>query len=164
VGIDFNANEVLLMAERIEQNGQKFYRGAVQRTDDPENKELLQKLAEMEVEHEATFATMRSQLGADEKSDNVFDPESRAFQYLQAMADNRIFDVNVDPEKVLAGTEGIEEVLRIAIGMEKDSVVFYQGIKDAVPDEKGKDKVSEIIKEEMWHITVLSRRLTEITK
>lgn len=164
LGIDFNANEVLLMAERVEQNGQKFYQGAVSRTTDTDHQSMLRKLAAMEVEHEATFAAMRAQLGAQEKTATVFDPDSQAVQYLQAMADSSIFDVDMDPEKVLAGTETIEDILRIALGMEKDSVVFYQGIRDAVPEELGKDKVAGIIKEEMWHITVLSRQLTQLTK
>lgn len=164
MGIDFNANEVLLMAERVEQNGQRFYRGAAERVTDPANRELLQKLAEMEAEHEAIFANMRARLGDAEAAATVFDPESQAVQYLQAMADRRVFDVTIDPERVLAGTETMEDILRVAIGMEKDSVVFYQGIKDAVPEELGKDKVGDIIKEEMWHITVLSRKLTELTQ
>ena len=163
LGIDFNANEVLLMAERIEQNGHRFYQAAASHTTDPEHQSMLRKLAAMEVEHEATFAAMRAQLDAQEKTATVFDPDSQAVQYLQAMADSRVFDVDLDPEKVLAGAETIEDILRIALGMEKDSVVFYQGIRDAVPEGLGKDKVTSIIKEEMWHITVLSRELNQLT-
>lgn len=163
MGIDFSANEVLLMAERVEQNGQRFYRGAMDRTTDPAHQSLLRRLADMEAEHEATFSTMRARLSAEEAASTVFDPESQAVQYLQAMVDSRVFDVGMDPAKVLAGTETMEEILRLAIGMEKDSVVFYQGIKDAVPEELGKGKVGDIIREEMWHITVLSRKLTELT-
>jgi rubrerythrin len=52
--------------------------------------------------------------------------------------------------------------LRIAIGLEKDSVVFYVAIRDAVPQSLGKEKVEGIIKEEMDHIILLSRMLSSL--
>ena len=43
----------------------------------------------------------------------------------------------------------MEEVLQTAIGLEKDSIIFYVGIEELVPEKLGKDKVNDIIKEEM---------------
>jgi len=151
------------MAERIERNGFAFYTGAADHTDDESLNGLLRKFADMEKEHEAIFAGMRAQLSRAEKAEAVFDPESEGVEYLEAMADAKVFNVNVDPATVLAGTETMEEILRIAIGMEKDSVVFYQGIKEAVPEGVGKDRVNAVIKEEMWHIVVLGRELAKLT-
>jgi len=162
VGIGFNADEVLMMAERIERNGFAFYTGAAVRTGDDGLRDLLRQFAEMEKEHEAIFAGMRAQLSQAEKAETAFDPESEGVKYLESMADTRIFNVNVDPAAILAGTETMEEVLRIAIGMEKDSVVFYQGIKEAVSEGLGRDRVNTVIKEEMWHIVVLGRELAKL--
>ena len=55
-----------------------------------------------------------------------------------------------------------KEILKSAITAEKDSIVFYIGIKDVVPSHLGKDKLDDIIKEEMSHIRLLSKKLLEL--
>jgi len=45
---------------------------------------------------------------------------------------------------------------------EKDSIVFYLGIKEMVPEKYGKDKLDKIIKEEMGHIKLLSKELVAL--
>ena len=56
-----------------------------------------------------------------------------------------------------------EEILKIAIGLEKESIVFYVGIKDIVPKSLGKDKIDAIIREEMSHVVLLSDQLKNLT-
>jgi rubrerythrin len=43
--------------------------------------------------------------------------------------------------------------------MEKESIAFYTGIMELVPPEIGKDRVAEIIREEMRHVTMLTAQL-----
>ncbi|GAJ21204.1 unnamed protein product, partial [marine sediment metagenome] len=69
------------------------------------------------------------------------------------------FDLKKDPSEQLTGTETVEDILKFAIEAEKDSIVFYLGLKDFVPVKAGKHKVEAIIKEEMGHIAVLNRGL-----
>ena len=57
---DFNADDVLAMAEQMEINGGKFYRTAAEATSDRANKEFLLELAAMEDQHEKTFIAMRA--------------------------------------------------------------------------------------------------------
>jgi len=45
----------------------------------------------------------------------------------------------------------------MAIGLEKDSIVFYLGMKDAVPERLGRSRIDDIIREEMSHVYLLSR-------
>ena len=49
--------------------------------------------------------------------------------------------------------------IKAAILAEKDSIVFYLGMKDLVPEGLGQSRLDGIIKEEMSHINLLSRRL-----
>ena len=98
----------------------------------------------------------------DQKKPTVFDPDGQGAMYLQALADARIFDVTVDPSQKLTGKESAADVLRTAIGLEKDSVAFYVGMKDMVPTELGKDKIDEIIVEEMSHVTILGKELLKL--
>jgi len=155
---DFNADEVFEMAEQMERNGEKFYKNAAATIDDEAHKKLLQELAAMEVDHEKTFKAMRSDLKAAEKSATVFDPEGEAALYLGALVDTRVFfEKKID-------VSSMEKILKAAIEAEKDSIVFYLGMKNAIPEKLGRDRIEGIIKEEMGHIRLLSRELAQLKK
>ena len=156
MAIDFNADEVFEIAEQIERNGAKFYRNVAEKVTDASKKKLLVDLAEMEDEHEQTFKSLRSELSLDEKIQTTFDPDGESERYLRALADTRIFyEKEVD-------TTSFEEILKSAITAEKDSIVFYLGMKNVVPTHLGKQKLDDIIKEEMEHISLLSKELLEL--
>jgi rubrerythrin len=153
---DFTVDDVFEMAEQLERNGHQFYREAAQNTDNPEYKKLLVGLAEMEVQHEKTFVDLRSELSFNEKTSTVFDPQNESALYLRALADTKVFfekEIDFSSKK---------SVLKAAILAEKDSIVFYLGIKEMVPEKYGKDKLDEIIKEEMGHIKILSKELVAL--
>ena len=150
---DFNADEIFEMAVQIEQNGAKFYRNAAESVASEDEKALLLKLAAMEDDHEDTFATMKAELTEDDKAETIFDPANESVMYLKALADTRVFF-----EKQIDTTE-MKEILKSAIQAEKDSIVFYLGMKELVPSAKGKEKLDFIIREEMDHIRLLSREL-----
>ncbi len=158
MGLDFNADEIFEIAEQIERNGAKFYRTAADSISDSSKKKLLIDLAVMEDEHEQTFKKMRNELTEDEKVITTFDPNGESEGYLRALADTRVFY-----EKKI-NTNSFKEILTSAITTEKDSIVFYLGMKDVIPMHLGKQKLDEIIKEEMSHIRLLSKELLEITK
>ena len=150
---DFNADDIFEIAEQLERNGAAFYRTAAEAVSDASAKDFLLKLADMEDDHEKTFAQMRSQLTADEKTSTVFDPEGEAAGYLRALADTRVFfEKEVD-------TTSLEAILKDAIIAEKDSIVFYLGMRDMIPEDKGRNRMDDIIKEEMGHIRLLSKEL-----
>jgi rubrerythrin len=150
---DFNADDVLAMAEQLEVNGGKFYRAAAESTEDPENKAFLLDLAVMEDQHEKTFKEMRAELSAKEKESTVFDPEGEAGLYLRALADTRVFfEKEID-------VSSMQAILKSAITAEKDSIVFYLGMKEAVAESLGKGRIDHVIKEEMGHIKLLSGKL-----
>ncbi len=158
VSIYFSANEILQMAEQIERNGAQFYRRAAAGAGETAGK-LLFGLAIQEEEHEKVFARMRASLSDEERKVPVPDPDHQDLAYLQAWADGHVFDVRVDPSQKLTGKETIEDILKMAIGMEKDSIVFYLGMKETVPQRLGRSSIDKIIKEEMSHLATLSRQL-----
>ena len=160
----FNADEIFEIAEQIERNGAKFYRRAAKSVANANTRSLLDSLATMEERHEKVFMEMRADLTGKELSPTVFDPEGESALYLQAMAHGVVFDLDADPAEELTGSEDLECILRKAIQLEKDSIVFYVGIQDMVPAKRSKDSVGDIIKEEMSHIVTLSQELAEIQK
>jgi len=129
---------------------------AAENINEPENKKFLLDLAIMEDEHEQTFKQMRSELTRDEKVLTTFDPDGESEGYLRSLADTRVFyEKDID-------TSSFKEILKSAITAEKDSIVFYLGMKDVVPGHLGRDKLDGIIKEEMSHIRLLSKKLLEL--
>ncbi|MCX7805794.1 MAG: ferritin family protein [Planctomycetota bacterium] len=160
MGLKFNADEILAIAEQIERNGARFYRKAAENAKAGKSAGKLIELARMEENHEKVFAAMRAGLSEKQKGGGeVYDPQGEAEAYLQAFAGGHVFDVKKDPSATLTGRESLVRILRTAIGLEKDSIVFYLGLKPLVPPELGAAKVDEIIAEEMKHITILSMEL-----
>ena len=153
MGTDFNANEVFEMAKQIEINGAAFYRQAAEAVDLEDHKNFLIELAEMEDDHEKTFESMQKELTAGEQTLLVFDPEDENALYLKALADTRVFFKKKKPGNDMT------EILKSGIQTEKDSIVFYLGMKEMVPEKYGKSRINDIIKEEMGHIRMLSKEL-----
>ena len=155
---DFTADDVFEMAEQLERNGAKFYRTAAGAVAEAGAKELLLELAAMEDDHEKTFKGLRTDLSSAEKSGTVFDPDGEAELYLRALADTKVFfDKQID-------TTSMREILKDAITAEKDSIVFYLGMREMVPEKLGKARMDAIIKEEMGHIRLLSKHLVALGK
>lgn len=155
---DFNADEVFEMAEQMERNGAAFYRKAAADIADSSAQALLEKLAAMEDDHEKTFAALRQELCGKETEPMIFDPEGENALYLRAMADTKVFfEKEID-------TTSMTAILKDAITAEKDSIVFYLGMKELVPEGRGKGRLDSIIKEEMGHIKLLSRELVDSRK
>jgi rubrerythrin len=152
---EFNANDIFEMAVKIEQNGAIFYRDAAGQVEGDVHKKFLLELAAMEDDHEATFANMKNQLKNEEKTVTTFDPEDENVVYLKALADTRVFFEKKQPDKSL------KSILGCALQAEKDSIVFYLGMKQLVPAKLGQSEIDAIIKEEMSHIRLLAEKLTE---
>ena len=163
MSFEFNADEILEMAEKIERNGARFYRKAAELVKNAAISKLLQDLAAWEDGHERVFATVRADLAQQERESRVFDPEHETSMYLRAMADGHVFDARVDPADRLTGKESAKDILRMAIGQEKDSIVFYTGLKEMISQAAGRERIEAIIKEEMGHIGFLNREIAALS-
>ena len=124
MSILFSADEAFEMAERIETNGTAFYRRAASLQSNPGMADKLLKLAAMEDQHRRIFADMRRQLAEREKEETAFDPDGEAALYRGAMADTRGGEGVPAITAKLTGQETLDEILSIAIGLEKQSILF----------------------------------------
>ena len=158
--VTLNADEIFEIAEQIERNGAKFYRAAADKFSTV--RQTLVGLAADEDEHLKIFQAMRTQLTGKEQQPDVFDPDGQAQMYLRAMADGHIFDIKADPAEKLTGQETVEDILKMALGIERDSIAYYVGLKDYVPVKAGRDRVEDIIREEMKHIAILNEKLSNL--
>jgi len=162
VASGFNIEEIFQIAEQIERNGAQYYRIAADLLKHPVHKQLVLDLAAMEDEHERTFASMRAQLVKGLQRDTRYEPDDLAAQYLWAWADKVIFDIEADPFDVLTADAGAKQILEVALGREKDSVVYYEGLKAGLNADDDKNKVQAIIEQEMLHIALLGKQLKRL--
>ncbi|MFC1534267.1 ferritin family protein [Thermodesulfobacteriota bacterium] len=159
----FNMDDIFEIAEQIERNGALFYRQMTEHFSETTIRQLFIDLAEMEEEHEKVFISMRADLSDRDKEPTIFDPDGESALYLRALADLRVFNEQAEKDfilsKDLSKDEKMRKVSRAAIGIEKESIVFYLGMKEFIPQDSGKKKVDDIIKEEMKHIRILGKQL-----
>ncbi len=151
--VEMAGREVLEIAEQIERNGVKFYRRAAGLCDDDRISTLFVQLAQWEAKHEGIFRRMRQCLTAGHPEPGRADAHD--------LAGLAVFGIQPDPSRELTGEESRADVLRIAIEKEKDSIVYYTGLKDFVPQETDRQVVEEIIQEEMKHVRILTQSLEQ---
>jgi rubrerythrin len=158
--IYFNADEVFEMAEEIERQGARFYEKAATLFKEPEVKQMLTSLSGMEVGHEKLFSSMRARLLSDEYKG--YDPEEAAAAYIRAFTEGRVFDTKKNMCDSLTPATTLRDVLGMAIQAEKNSILFYTGIMQILPEAKGRDAVEKIIIEEMKHVVSLTDKLESL--
>ena len=134
MGLNFNADEIFEMAEEIERQGAKFYSEASAKASDSNIKQFFHELSTMEAKHIKIFADMRKELSEAEKEESTYDPDNEAAMYLKTMADAKGWEGRISPTQKFTGNESMKEVLEIALNAEKESVVFYYGIKSMVSE------------------------------
>ena len=156
--VTLNAFEVFEIAEQIERNGTNFYIRAAELFDDPDICQMFLKLAEWEKEHELVFAGMKQQLSEQSRQESASEPED-LLPDPRVMAGLAVFGIRSNPSEELHGRQEKTDIIRRAVEKEKDSIVFYHGLKEFVPAGADKNKIDDIIKEEMRHIVILDQSL-----
>ena len=158
----YSTHEIMAIAETFEKKASEFYAKAAEMADDSAVKEMLLGLGKMEKGHAEVFAAMKEGLSDAERRVQMQDPGNEMLYYLQGTAQMHGWEGKRDSKTQLTGKESMEEILTIAIGAEKEAVFLYTGLKDFVPAGSGKDKVDQIIREEMKHVGVLTRQLRSL--
>ena len=159
--ITFTADEIFEIAEQMERNAADFYYEASERCPNKDIRDFMLGMSKIENKHLKTLQSIREKF-AEKEGLSIFDPLGRSTMYLQAIADARTWEGRINPTQVLTGNETIREIIEIALESEKEMVVFYVGLKDMVYFKAGKDKVEEIILQELSHITALVRKLKSL--
>ena len=55
------------------------------------------------------------------------------------------------------------DILRMAIGQEENSIIFYTDLREMISQAAGRERIEEIIKEEMGHIGFLHREIAVLS-
>jgi rubrerythrin len=147
----FDASEIFQLAIRIEENGEKYYRHMSKVLKDTKVKDLFNYLADEEVKHKKLFELMVSKI---EKYEPVESYPKEYFAYIRALADDVIFNerkLDEDLKKIEDAVSAID----FAKEKESNSILYYQGVRNLVPENQ-RNSINSIIDEERSHFTELS--------
>jgi len=153
----FTAAEALNMALQIEKNGEAFYEAAARKVAEGQVRAVLEDLAMQERRHYEAFQKLADRVG---EPPTLSAPEWEEYnEYVGVALENALF---AGPDKALAAAEGLEseeEALRMALGFEKDTLIFFYDLREMMP-EADRGLVDEIIREEKAHARRLARLLS----
>src|SRR5512138_3937351 len=148
----FEAGDIVEVAVRIEENGENFYRYAVQLAAKEEVKALFQRLADEEVKHRQTFAKILAGMDRSLPPEG-YDGEYAA--YLHDYVDNRlVFKADAFAGE-LAKIRNEASALDFAIQRELDSIHYYREMREMLPADRCA-AIDRIIAEEKEHFIRLS--------
>lgn len=144
----FTLKEIYDLGIQIEKNGEKFYREALKQPWSAPMASMLRMLADEEVAHVEFFARRKEKL--DVKAE---DPEMEAMgrEMLREVLGDQVFSLK---EADMSKIETLEQLRRVAIEFEEDTIVFYEMIRSFAADKETQDQLDAIIEEEKRHITL----------
>ena len=155
--LSYNVDEIFEIAEQIERNGAEFYRKAASFCQDDARTFLLH-LAEQEDQHESTFAELRRDCVADKERVVAYDQDDVVAAYLRAMAGQYVFPKERSPAESLTGQETLADIIAMAVQQEKDSILLYLGLMDAMASPEDRDRIRFIVREEQRHLSDLLKK------
>lgn len=155
----YSADELLAIAVQIEDNGAAFFRKAAALRSSGEESRLLLQLANEEVQHAQTFRQMRRELDMGPSAQDLGKLRDLDYFYIEAIADAHGGEGSIDAVEQLTASMSIVDILFMAIGFEQKSILFYLGMKDAVPPHMGQSIMDTIVSVEKGHIAQLQECL-----
>ncbi len=164
MGYGFNAGEVFKVAIQIEENGRKFYEESQKIIESAQIKALFADLARQEIEHKKKFETLQAQLPPESTALTVWDPENEMDQYIKMMAEDHVFVSSASVKRQIDQFKGAADALMLAIEFEKDSVLFFLGLEDAMAGKKEQELIRSLVKEEQEHLRRLTLELRKTQK
>lgn len=152
----FQASDIIEMALELEKSGEIFYRAVAQKTRTPSLQKLFEHLAEQEGQHYATFQKLAK--GVGEQPLMLPDEWDQYLMYLQATIQSSFFEGS---DKALSLADQVtdeKEALRMAMGFEKETLLFFYDLRDMV-SEADREVLGRIIAEEKSHLRQLAAML-----
>lgn len=153
----FKVNEVVGIAVEIEKRGESFYREMADKARNDMVKRTLTFLAGEEVKHQKYFSDLLSNL--DPIRLPAGSEESEYWAYVNDLIDSHfLFDEALN-KRMMSSVSSDQEALHLAMGFEKESILFFTEMKGLVPAAEGQG-VETCIQEERRHL----RKLAEVLK
>lgn len=151
----FTAQDVLDIAIRLENNGEKTYRNALQHSPDEQLKALLAWIAQEEQNHARWFTELKDRLTRGEDH-HLMAEMSRAL--VEDVVKGQVFSLQ---EVNFRDIDTPEKMILTFIGFEDDTIAFYQFLKTFITDPAIEGQLEQIIAEEKKHMATFQELLSE---
>ncbi len=152
MGSIFAGSEIVELGIQIEKNGRDFYNTLIRRSKGKDAEEIFKYLAGEEEKHIATFRRILDNLEKYEPPESY---PGEYFAYMNALASDYVFTQKDKGKEIANNITSDEEAVEEGIGFEKDSILFYEGMKKVIPEYDHK-VLDEMITQEQDHLRQLS--------
>ena len=150
MGNIFAASEVVSLGIEIEKNGRAFYLALAEQSANQKTKDVFMHLAAEEEKHIIVFEKILSQAEQYEPTGVADD----YWAYMRALAGECVFTQHQKGTQIAQAIKSDGQAVDMGIGFEKDSIVFYEGIKKAVPPVDMRI-IDDVIVQEQRHLAAL---------
>lgn len=151
MGNIFAGSEIVELGIQIEKNGRDFYNTLAKKTGNQAASGVFKYLAAEEEKHIQVFSKI---LAGVEKYEPAESYPGEYFAYMNALAGEYVFTRKDKGEGIALAAKNDAEAIELGIGFEKDSIIFYEGMKRLVPGYDMKI-VNELIAQEQGHLKQL---------
>lgn len=152
----FTAEDILDIAIRLENNGEKTYREAGRKTSDAQLQSMLAWIAEEESNHARWFIELKARLVKGEDH-HLMAELSRAL--VEDVIQGQVFSLE---EVDFSTIDTPRKMIDTFIGFEDDTIAFYELLKSFIDDPTIAGQVQQIIEEEKNHMTQFGNLLSAI--
>ncbi len=152
MGNIFRGSEIIELGIQIEKNGRDFYNVLTKNTKAKKASDIFKYLAGEEEKHIEIFGNILHKIGKYEPSGLDADDY---FAYMDVLASEYIFTKEDKGKEIAKHIRNDLEAVNMGMGFEKDSIIFYEGMKRTVPEYDVKI-VQELILQEQNHLKILS--------
>ena len=149
----FKVNEIVSIAVEVEKRGEAFYKSMAEKAQDPNVKETLTYLAGEEVKHQKTFQDMLGKLS--QMTLPAGSTEDEYWGYVNDLIDSHFLFNDALNRKMTAAVSTDTDALHLAMGFEKDSILFFTEMKGLVPSSEV-SVIDACIQEEKTHLRKLA--------
>jgi len=148
----FAGSEIVELGIQIEKNGRDFYNAVIEQAKNQKAKETFKYLAGEEEKHITVFRNILDSVHKYEPPESY---PGEYFAYMNALARDYVFTQKDKGREIAKSIKGDKEAINLGIGFEKDSIIFYVGMKKVVPEYDHKI-VDKLITQEQDHLRQLS--------
>lgn len=152
----FTGSEIVKVGIKIEENGRDFYNALINKFKGNDSVEVYKYLAGEEEKHIAAFKGI---LEKQEKSEQTESYSGEYLDYMKVLADSLVFTQERKGEEVAKSVNSDKEAIQLGINFEKDSIIFYEGMKKVM---QGRDleAIEALVEQERQHL----KKLIELKK
>lgn len=150
----FTIIEIIDIAIKIEKNGERAYRNAIEKIPDAPLIRLLEWMADEEMSHMEWLLDLKQKV--ETNRENPFDQNMPRDMLTEIIGDQSFSLKEIDFSRI----DNIGDLIDIFIEFERDGILFYEMLQPFIQSEVTLSQLNQIIAEEKRHI----EKLQELTK